>query len=345
MRLTKHSHATFSAIGMAALFALSACGSAGDGQGTSTGTIGNKNAPTVTEPASSVTLDLLKQKVDMSQCDKPTRTIKHDLGTTAIKGTPKRVIALEISFADALAASGVKSVGIADDNKPARIAGLKQNITDYKSVGLRSAPNLAVISSLKPDLIIADTTRDKAIYGQLNGIAPTVSLTSIGAGYGSTLAVDLQISSAVNQCSTMEKALTTHFKTMNDLIAKVPPGENRTVLYADILAPDFAAHGGGQWEPQILSLAGLKSVLLRSPGQRFEMLTLERVFSLNPDVMFLGRDPQPTVVDKWKTSPIWKKINAVKNEQVFEVEDSLWSAERGIKTSEIVLQQAVDHLH
>jgi iron complex transport system substrate-binding protein len=292
-----------------------------------------------------VSLDTLKKQVDVSQCDQPTRTIKHDLGTTTIKGKPARVVALEFSFADALAASGVSPVGIADDNKPARIEALKQGITGYKTVGLRSAPNLSTISSLKPDLIVADTTRDKAIYGQLSGIAPTISLTSVGAGYGATLATDLMVAQAVGKCDVMEKALTAHFQAMNQIAAKIPAGEHRTVIYADVEPPDFNAHNGALWEPQILQTLGLKSVIPPKPGERFEKLTLEQLFKYNPDVMFLGKNGQQAVVDKWKTSPIWNQITAVKNKQVFMVDDNLWSVERGIRTSEVMLDEAMQHLN
>jgi iron complex transport system substrate-binding protein len=340
MRLVKHSAITFSLV---ALLALSACGSVGDASGSNSGKLGS-DVREIGASATDVSLDTLKQQVDLSQCDQSTRTIKHDLGTTTIKGRPARVVALEFSFADALAASGVSPVGIADDNKPARIEGLKQGITGYKTVGLRSSPNLSTISSLRPDLIIADTTRDKAIYGQLSGIAPTISLTSVGAGYGATLATDLMIAQAVGRCEAMEKALSTHFDVMKKMAAGIPAGEHRSVMFADITPPDFAAHGGGQWEPQILATLGLKSALPAKAGERFEKLTLEQLFTYNPDVMFLGKDGQQTTIDKWKSSPVWNQINAVKNKKVFVVDDSIWSVDRGIKTSETVLSQAMHSL-
>lgn len=43
--------------------------------------------------------------------------IKHAEGTTKVPKHPKRVVVLEYSFVDALAALNVKPVGIADDNK------------------------------------------------------------------------------------------------------------------------------------------------------------------------------------------------------------------------------------
>ena len=346
MRLSNPSRSTFSAAAVAAaLLALSACGSAGDSSGDNDGKLGNANAPVIGTNTSDVTLDALKKQANLTQCDSDPRTIKHDLGSTTIKGKPTKVVALELSFADAIAAAGLQPAGVADDNKPARITGLDQGITGYKPVGLRSAPSLPTISSLKPDLIIADTTRDKAIYSQLQGIAPTISLTSVGAGYGATLATDLRISEALGRCSEMEKALTEHFGRMKEIAAKIPAGEHRTVLYADALAPDFAAHNGALWEPQILQTLGLKSAVPPKTGERFQLLTLEQLLKYNPDVMFLGTDPtQPTSFEKWKSSPTWKEISAVKSNRVFVVDDSLWSAMRGIKTSEKVLQEAMKDL-
>lgn len=345
MRLSNPSRSTFSvAAAAAALLALSACGSAGGNNGSNDSKLGNAGAGAIGTSASDVTLDTLKKQVDVSQCDSDSRTIKHDLGSTTIKGKPTRVVALEYSFADAIAASGVKPVGIADDDKPKRIEGLKQGITGYKSVGLRASPSLPAISSLKPDLIIADTTRDKAIYDQLQGIAPTISLTSVGAGYGATLAAHLTVSLALGRCDVMEKQLTDHFARTKQITAQVPAGEHRSFIFADVDPPDFAAHNASLWEPQILATLGLKSVLPPKAGERFNKLTLEQLYSYNPDVMFLSTDITPSTVDTWKSSPVWQKINAVKNNKVFIVSASLWSTERGLKTSEQVLQEALTDL-
>ena len=47
--------------------------------------------------------------------------IKHEEGKTKVPKHPKRVVVLEYSFVDALAALDVKPVGVADDKKKERI--------------------------------------------------------------------------------------------------------------------------------------------------------------------------------------------------------------------------------
>ncbi|WP_347861292.1 ABC transporter substrate-binding protein [Salimicrobium sp. PL1-032A] len=110
---------------------------------------------------------------------KETRTIEHSMGETEISGTPENIVALEFSFVDNLASLGITPVGIADDEDSDRIIKpIREEIGDYTSVGTRKQPSLEVISSLQPDLIIADYQRHQDIYDQLSEIAPTIILPS-----------------------------------------------------------------------------------------------------------------------------------------------------------------------
>ncbi len=80
-----------------------------------------------------------------------------------------------------LAALILNPVGIADDGKKKRIIKpVREKIGDYTSVGIRKQPNLEEISKLKPDLIIADSSRHKGINKEFNKeIAPTLSLRRV----------------------------------------------------------------------------------------------------------------------------------------------------------------------
>lgn len=52
---------------------------------------------------------------------------------------------------------------------------------------MRSQPSLEAIAVLKPDLIIADAERHRAIYQDLQRIAPTLLLKSRGETYQENL--------------------------------------------------------------------------------------------------------------------------------------------------------------
>lgn len=76
---------------------------------------------------------------------------------------------------------------------------------DYTSVGTREQPNLEVISSLQPDLIIADAERHKGIYKDLQQIAPTIVLKSRESTYQENLDSFKTIAKAVNKEDAAEK--------------------------------------------------------------------------------------------------------------------------------------------
>ena len=115
-------------------------------------------------------------------------TVEDSKGSFSLDYAPQRIVVLEFSFADALAAVGVAPVGIADDKDKNRVLPeVRDIIGDWQSVGTRSQPSLEVIASLKPDLIIADISRHEAVYDDLKKIAPTLILPYSGTRQGEPL--------------------------------------------------------------------------------------------------------------------------------------------------------------
>jgi ABC-type Fe3+-citrate transport system substrate-binding protein len=103
------------------------------------------------------------------------KTIKHILGETVIKGTPKRVVALEWTYAEDLLALGIQPIGVTDIKGYKEWVNVKPDLAaDVADIGTRQEPNLEMIASLKPDLIIGVAFRHKAIFDKLNAIAPTL---------------------------------------------------------------------------------------------------------------------------------------------------------------------------
>ena len=103
------------------------------------------------------------------------RVIKHALGETEITGTPQRIVALEWKYAEDLLAIGLQPVGVAD------IAGYNEWVKipvalspDVVDVGTRQSPNLELLASLQPDLILTASNRVGESYAQLSAIAPTL---------------------------------------------------------------------------------------------------------------------------------------------------------------------------
>ncbi len=274
-----------------------------------------------------------------------TRTIVHELGETAIGGTPQRVVVLELSFVDALASVGLSPVGIADDNNRSLIIPKIAKIIgdEWVSVGTRKQPSLERILSLEPDLIIADFKRHSSIYKDLSQIAPTIVLKSLQASYEENLASMPVIGAALGHREAVERRLDLHTQRMEELSAKVPVGDQRKFLSAVVWDEGFNVHTSSAYTGGVLVSIGLTSAV--ESDEPYARINLETLSEINPDIMFLMVGGGHTLVDDWQDNPLWKNLEAVGNGTVFEMNRDLWSKFRGIIAAEEIAADAIEALY
>ncbi|MCW3844335.1 Fe(3+) dicitrate ABC transporter substrate-binding protein [Micromonospora yasonensis] len=279
------------------------------------------------------------------ECGKDTRTVAHELGSTEIKGTPERVVALEFSFVDALASIKLKPVGIADDNDTNRIIPqLRDQLAGYTSVGLRQSPNLQQISALKPDLIIADVRRHKNIYDQLSQIAPTIAFNSNQASYQKNLDSAAAIGQALNRCKAMDDRLAQHRKTMEELKAKIPAGKNDKFMFAVAGEKTFTVHTAAGYTPSVLEALGLTCVVPASGDTTQPEMNLESFVAANPPILFVT-NPAGTLFEQWQKNPLAQQVTAIKDNKVFPVDVAVWSRWRGVTAAELIAQDVVTKVY
>ncbi|MYL18299.1 ABC transporter substrate-binding protein [Halobacillus litoralis] len=277
--------------------------------------------------------------------EQETRVVEHEMGEAKISGQPEKVVALEFSFVDNLASLGVSPVGIADDNDEERIIEpIREKIEDYTSVGTRKQPSLEVISSLEPDLIIADMQRHKDIYDQLSDIAPTIILPSLAADYDGIIDSFQTVSTAMGMEDKGEEVLADHKEKMEELRSQVPEDENRSVLPAVVADSGYFAHNMESYTGSLLESIGLKNAI-QSGDDRYNKINLEQLVEFDPDVMFHMSSGDQTVVTEWENNDLYQDISAVENGEVHEVDRNMWSRFRGLISSEKILEDAVQYLY
>lgn len=120
-------------------------------------------------------------KKDESANDERTVTIQDAMGEQTIKGTPKKIVALEWSYAENLLALGVQPVGVSDLDGFHKWVNIDKEFDEsVKDVGTRQEPNLEAIARLNPDLIIAVKFRHEQYLDKLRDIAPVVTFAPYG---------------------------------------------------------------------------------------------------------------------------------------------------------------------
>ncbi|MFD1737866.1 Fe(3+) dicitrate ABC transporter substrate-binding protein [Bacillus salitolerans] len=276
-----------------------------------------------------------------------TRVITHEMGETEITGTPTRVVVLEFSFVDALASLGITPVGIADDGDSERIIGpIAEQIGEYTSVGARKEPSLEIIASLKPDLIIADLKRHKDSYEEFSKIAPTIVLSSLSADYKQNIEAFPVIAEALGATEQAEARLAKHEEMINELKVKIPADESRTFLPAVVTETGFHAHSSTSYTGSLLETLGFKNAIQGTGVEdATNKIDLETLIEHNPDILFLMTSGGETIVNEWKQNPLWQEINAVKNGNVYEVDQNEWSRFRGLIAAELIVEDTIHHLY
>ncbi|SMO32236.1 ABC transporter substrate-binding protein [Melghirimyces algeriensis] len=277
---------------------------------------------------------------------KETREIKHAMGTTTIEGTPKRVVTLYQGATDTAVAFGIQPVGVVESwlEKP-MYKYLREDLKEAEIVGLETQPNLEEIAKLNPDLIVASKLRHEEVYEKLSQIAPTVATDTV---YEFKDTVQL-MGKAMNQEEKAEKILADWDKRVSDFKTKIQkklgdewPMEvsilNFRADHARIYFDSFAG--------SILKEVGFtRPENQQSNDWGIKLTDKESITEMNADVFYIFMSDEKAVektYNEWTSHPLWKNLDAVKNDQVSRVDEVIWNMGGGIKAANLLLDDLYD---
>lgn len=269
------------------------------------------------------------------------QTIRHETGQTTLQTAPKRVVVLEYALADDVVALGRKPVAWAREKDVPDYLGMQ--LADVPSIGTRAQPNLEKLLALKPDLIIADSTRHKEIYPQLSKIAPTIVLNVFRSDYqgqldsfvtlGKTLGKEAEARQLVAAQEVLVKKaqLSANRKAGGVLVAALPPSGL------------FVLHSRESVVGGLVEAMG-RTNLASSVGRDNSLysIALDELVRLDPAGIALLINPgEKTVLTEWQKNPLWQNLAAVKNNRVYTFDRDLWSKARGIQALGMITKDAV----
>ncbi|EKO3437300.1 ABC transporter substrate-binding protein [Vibrio fluvialis] len=269
-------------------------------------------------------------------------TVTDSHGEFTLNQVPQRIVALEFSFVDALAAVDVSPVGIADDNDPSRLLpAVSAKLGQWQSVGTRSQPSLEVIASLKPDLIIADVDRHSAVYRDLSKIAPTLLLPSRRETYEDNLKSAAIIGKVIGKEAEMQQRLAQHHQLMDHYAAQLSGLNNQTVQFGVARENDFYAHSAESYAGGVIHALGLAAPTGLKNENASRQISLEQLLALNPNYLVVGDYTEKSIVSRWQKQPLWNVLSAVRAKQVLHVDGNIWARCRGILAAEYMAADLV----
>jgi len=267
-------------------------------------------------------------------------TVDDSHGKFTLDYQPKRVVALEFSFVDALVSVGVNPIGIADDNDSnGLLPSIKEKLgNNWTSVGLRSQPSLEVIASLKPDLIIADVDRHSGIYDDLNKIAPTLLLPSRRETYEDNLKSAAIIGKVVGKGDEITQRLIQHDQIMQSYKERLKAAhlDNKVVQFGVPRENGFYAHSQDSYTGGVIRALGLNSSPLLKNESGSRQIGFEQLLAINPDYLVLGDyvSTNHSIVEQWAKLPLWNMLKVVQNHHIYHVDGSVWVKYRGLLAAE-----------
>lgn len=251
------------------------------------------------------------------------RTIEHAMGETEVSGTPERVVVLDTGELDSAMTLGVKPVGAVEAVEGLGYPSYLEGTEEIENVGTIEEPNLEKIASLEPDLILSSKLRHQQVYDQLSQIAPTVFTETTGVTWKENFEVHAKALNRVEEGDIVKKEYQGRIDEFKQAMDDNPP----EVSVVRFLPGDTRIYQKESFIGTVLEDNGLP----RPPSQDVDEFAItnasaELIPKMGGDVIFVttyGPEDESTK-KKITGDPLWQKLDAVSQGQVYEVSDDLW---------------------
>jgi iron complex transport system substrate-binding protein len=272
-------------------------------------------------------------------------TIEDAMGEVVIPANPERIIAPYLE--DSLVALGVK---------PAAQWSIGDTVLDYLQADLSEVPKIGWDMPLEqainndPDLIIfsSPSAVQNGQYEEYKKIAPTyVYKDEVYADWRAQLT---QMGEILNKQKEAEVALAEYDATVLDAKTKVQEAiGDETAAIMWVMGEQIYLLENNRFSAKVLyGDLGIKQPAfienLGPSGAAWDPLSLEKLPEIKADHIFLVGKKGEAAFDILAKSSIWNGLDAVKNGQVYEMNDpSFWTI-NGLIASEMAVQEVVNAL-
>lgn len=248
------------------------------------------------------------------------------------------VIATSVAVTEILDELGVKVSGV-----PKTSYELPENTKNAVEVGTPMNPDLEIIKSLNPDLVVSvDTLGQDFIdtFTQNNIPSEFVNLSSYD-GLKETITL---LGEKFNKIDKANGILNKLQSKEDELNVNIKDKEKTDVLVIFGAPGTMMLATSKSYVGNLVELAGGNNVLENSSSS-FVQINKEELLNLNPDkiVVMTHADPETTktqVKETLETDSAWKNLDAVKNGEVYYLENEYFGMSANLKVIE-----ALDKMH
>lgn len=278
-------------------------------------------------------------------------TIVDDTGETLVFDRPVENVACVVSLCvDVLIELGMEPIAIGESG--VRVIATSPEFFGSKGESIPSIggsffePSLEDLVTAEPDLVIGLKGAHESLREGLKGVAPLV--LSNPNNYMESIAFLETIGKLTGKTLEAEEAKQRFMDKLNDAKVKAPKDKKVLIIFgSDVNFSVVTGSGlGGTVMKEISDYPWKVEKPEDDPyGEGSVPFSLENLLVENPDVIFVesysyspGTKP---ISEQLAASPIWSKLKAVQNHQVYEVRSPIWGDGRGTRSLGIMLDESL----
>ncbi|MGW0546113.1 ABC transporter substrate-binding protein [Streptomyces altiplanensis] len=282
-----------------------------------------------------------------------THTVKTAMGDVRVPDSPKRVVVLDTAELDSAITLGVKPVGATHTTaEPGFLSYLPEDeVAGIKDVGEMMTPNLEAVAALDPDLILTSKVRHGALYDELKALAPTVMTENTGYPWKENFQVHADALGKKAEAKQVVADYTAHAAKVTEAVGgKDKAAKTNVNVVRFIEGADIRIYGKQNYIATVLADVGLgRPAITDKAKDGFSYDVSPEKINLageDADVVFHSTygDPKKAKQTQTLNSGLWKNMPAAKAGKVFGVEDELWIQGIGYTAAGKILDEMQGHL-
>lgn len=230
----------------------------------------------------------------------------------------ERVVAVSVAVVQILDALEVPMVGV-----PTSSYDLPESVKDVTRIGSAMTPDMEVIKSLEPSVIVSVDSLSEDLKNQFDSLELESQFVNLNSFDG----LKAGLATLGERFGKEEKAnelLASFEERMKKIENSVEGKENPSVLIIFGAGDSFMAASESSYVGNLASLVGAKNVLEQANGG-FVPVDMEYLAEKNPDyILFMSHaNPEESLKafqKEFAENQAWKNFDAVKNEKVIALE-------------------------
>jgi len=232
---------------------------------------------------------------------------------TVLETKPEKIISLSPNITEVLCDLGLESkiIGRTD------YCDYPETIISIESVGDISAPNMELIISLKPDVVITDGMQQKEFVYSLRNVGIKVICLRANASLEGTYEI---IEDAGKITGTEEKANVIISEMKAEIVSlkeRVKDVEKKKVYYSISNYGGLYTSGAGTYIDELLKTAGLINIAEDMEGWTY---SLEKLYENNPEIIICSM--YYNAKDDLINDETLKDLTAIKEGKIIEIDNN-----------------------